>query len=106
MEAANTIFNVQSILFESNDPEVLMRGTVVKGVMQYESELILSHTQLNKVINLLQRQNADTTIHDLISSEPMYDGVLLYSGSFAELPQTRISLEQISTNEPMKQIRA
>ena len=76
MEAANTIFNVQSILFESNDPEVLMRGSMVKGVMQYESELILSHTQLNKAINVLQQQNAETTIHDLISSEPMYDGEL------------------------------
>lgn len=106
MEATNTIFNVQSILFESNDPEVLMRGTMVKGVMQYESELILSHTQLNKVINLLQRKNADTTIHDLISSEPMYDGGLLYSGSFAELPHADIALHNISTNVPMKQIRA
>lgn len=106
MEATKSIFNVQSILFESNDPEVLMRGTMVKGVMQYDSELVLSHTQLNMVMNLLQRQNAETTIHDLISSEPMYDGGLLYSGSFAELPNVAIALDNISTNVPMKQIRA
>lgn len=104
--AANTIFNVQSILFESNDPEVLMRGTMVKGVMQYESELILSQTQLNMVINLLQRQNTETTIHDLISGEPMYDGGMLYSGTFAELPNATITLDAITTNVPMKQIRA
>ncbi|PWL27345.1 MAG: hypothetical protein DCO96_11410 [Fluviicola sp. XM-24bin1] len=106
MEAANTIFNIESILFESNDPEVLMRGTMVKGVMQYESELILSHTQLNKVINLLQRQNAETTIHDLISSEPMYNGALLYSGTFAGLSNPNISLDSISADVPMRQIRA
>jgi len=106
MEATNTIFNVESIIFESNDPEVLMRGTMVKGVMQYASELALSHTQLNKVINLLQRQNADTTIHELIKSEPMFDGALLYSGSFAELSHTNIVLDDISANVPMKQIRA
>lgn len=106
MEATNTIFNVESILFESNDPEVLMRGTMIKGVMQYESELILSHTQLNQMINLLQRQNADTTIHDLIMSEPMYDDALLYSGSFAGLSNARIALDAIAANVPMKQIRA
>lgn len=106
MQATNSNFNVHSILFESNDPEVLLKGTMTKGVMQYESELILTHTQLNMVVNLLQRQNADTTIHDLISSEPMYDGGLLFSGNFAELPNASISLDAISTNEPMKQIRA
>lgn len=106
MEATHSNFNVQSILFESNDPEVLMRGTMVKGVMQYESEIILTHTQLNMVMNLLQQQNAETTIHDFISSETMYDGGLLYSGTFAGLPNASIALYRISTNVPMKQIRA
>lgn len=106
MEATHSNFNVQSILFESNDPEVLMRGTMVKGVMQYESEIILTHTQLNMVMNLLQQQNAETTIHDFISSETMYDGGLLYSGTFAGLPNASIALDRISTNVPMKQIRA
>jgi hypothetical protein len=106
MEATNFNFNVQSILFESNDPEVIMRGTMVKGVMQYESEIILTHTQLNMVMNLLQRQNAETTIHTFISSEPMYDGGLLYSGNFTELPNASIALDAITINEPMKQIRA
>lgn len=106
MEATKTTFNVQSILFESNDTEVLVRGTMVKGIMHYDSELILTHTQLNMVLNLLQRQNAEATIHDFISSEPMYDDGLLYSGNFAELPNVTIALDNISTNVPMKQIRA
>lgn len=106
METIQAIFNVQSVLFESNDPEVILRGTMVKGVMNYESELILSHTQLNRVINLLQGLNSEHTIHDLIISEPMYDGDLLYTGSFANLPNISLPLESISVNAPMKQIRA
>jgi len=106
MEATKKNFKVQSILFEDNDPEVVLRGTVIKGVMQYESELIITHTQLNMVMNLLQRQNAEATIHNFISSEPMYDGCFLYSGNFAELPNDMIALDNISMNIPMKQIRA
>ena len=106
MESANTIFNVQSILFESNDPEVLLRGAMVKGVMQYESELIISHTQLNQVINTLQRQNSETIVYDLISSEKMYDETLLYTGDFMGLSNAQIMLDNISALAPMKQIRA
>lgn len=105
MEALNT-FKVQSVLFESNDPEVLMKGITVKGVMQYESELVLSQTQLNMVLNMLQRQNAETTVYERIISEPMYDGAFLYSGDFTALPNASIDLTTISTNVPMKQIRA
>lgn len=106
MKAVDTIFKVQSVLFESNDPEVLMKGITVKGVMHYESELILSQTQLNMVMNMLQRQNAENNVHDCIVSEPMYDGEFLFSGNFAELPNGSIDLSAISTNVPMKQIRA
>lgn len=106
MEATGTIFNVESILFEANDADVLMKGTTVKGVMQYESDWIISQTQLNMVLNMLQRQNADSTIHECIKSEPMYDGETLFSGNFTGLSNASIDLNSISTSIPMKQIRA
>lgn len=106
MEATNTIFNVQGILFESNDTEVLMKGLTVKGVMKYESELIISHTQLNMVLNLLQRQNAESDVQNYILSEPMYNGESLYSGNFTDLSNVSIELDTISTSAPLKQIRA
>lgn len=101
-----TSFNVQQVLFETNDSEVLLQGTTIKGVMHYESQLILTHTQLNQVLNLLQRQNAECDIHSCVKSEPMYNGETLYSGYFAELPNATIDLSLIATNYPMKQIRA
>lgn len=106
MEATSTILNLQQIIFESNDSEVLMKGMTVKGVMQFESEWIISQTQLNMVLNLLQRQNEDTSVHDCITSEPMYNGESIYSGDFAELPNAMIDMDSISTSVPMKQIRA
>lgn len=106
MESVNTIFNVQGILFESNDTEVLMKGLTVKGVMKYESELVISHTQLNMVLNLLQRQNAETDVQNYILSEPMYNGESLYSADFNQLSNVSIELDAISTSVPLKQIRA
>lgn len=106
MEAVNTTFKVQSILFESNDTEVIMRGTTMKGTLQYESEYILSHTQLNQVINTLQRQNAEATVYEMITSERMYDDNLLYTGSFEGLSDATINIAQLASNHQMKQIRA
>lgn len=106
MAATNTIFNIQQFLFESNDCEVLLKGISEQGVMKYESELIVSHTQLNMILNLLQRQNPDIVINDCIEDEPMYNGETLYSGNFTELQHVYIDLDAIAMNMPMKQIRA
>lgn len=106
MEATKTIFNVESILFEGNDADVLMKGTTIKGVMQYESDWIISQTQLNMVLNMLQRQNTDLSIHECIKSEPMYNGDTLFSGNFRGLTNVTIDINSISMSIPMKQIRA
>ncbi len=106
MIATNTVFNVQRFLFESNDTEVLLQGVSVKGVMHYESELLVSHTQLNMILNLLQRQNPEISVNDYVVSEPMYNGETLYSGSFKELSNVHIELDAIATDLPLKQIRA
>jgi hypothetical protein len=106
METTNKAFQVQSILFESNDNEVLLKGLMVKGVMRYESELLITQTQLNQVLNMLQRKNDDISIYDFIQREPMFDGQSLYSADFTTLRKTQISLHTLTTVIPLKQIRA
>lgn len=101
-----TAIAITSILFESNDTEVLIKGNVSQGVMNYDTDLIVTNSQLNIIFNSLQKQNQDISVYDFLKSEKMYDGELLYSANFSELTNNRISLFDIEGNQPLRQIRA
>lgn len=97
---------ITSILFESNDTEVLIKGNVSKGVMNYDTDLVVTHSQLNIIFNSLQKQNQEISVNDFLKSEKMYDGETLYSANFSELSNNQISFYDIEGNQPLRQIRA
>lgn len=97
---------INSILFESNDTDVLIKGNMSKGVMNYDTDLVITHSQLNMIFNNLQRQNKDISVNDYLKSEKMYDGEFLYTADFSNLSSNRIDLSAIEGNQPLKQIRA
>lgn len=106
MNIQANLFSVNNILFESNDNEVLIKGNLNKGHMNFETEFIINHTQLNIILNVLQSQNNDITVHDAIETEKMYDGETLYSADFTDLEFNKFDLNTISSFEQMRQIRA
>lgn len=106
MKAIETQLKVNSILFESNDPEILVKGNVQKGVMNYESEFLITHTQLNHLMNQLQKQNPEFIVSSLLISEKMFDGETLYSANFSGLNFCDVNLSYLPESANMKQIRA
>lgn len=106
MKVEETTMTIKSILFESNDTEVLIKGNMSKGVMNYDTDLVITHSQLNIIFNNLQRQNQDISVNDYLISEKMYDGEFLYSADFSNLRSNKIELSTIEGNQPLKQIRA
>ena len=106
MELRGTSIKVNTVLFESNDSEVLIKGNVTSGVMNYNTDLIISHTQLNMIFNNLQNQNRNVSVNDYLVSESMYNGETLYSADFSELDFNQIFLTDIEGSQPLKQIRA
>ena len=106
MKTPKTSVKVNSILFESNDSEVLIKGNVKAGPMNYDSDLIITHSQLNTILNKLQKQNKTSSINDFITSEKMYDGEILFSANFSTLEFNTIDLNDLEREHPLKQIRA
>jgi hypothetical protein len=106
MELQGTTIKVNTVLFESNDNEVLIKGNVKAGVMNYDTDLIISHSQLNMIFNSLQRQNENISVNDYLQSEKMYDGETLYSADFSSLLSNIVLLNDIEGSQPLKQIRA
>jgi hypothetical protein len=106
MQIPGTQFKVSEVVFESNDPEVVVRGNMSKGVMNYDTEIIISHTQLNQIVNQLQKVNETTAVSELFKVEKMYDGEQMFSANFTQLNHNQIDLGYISNNTMLKQIRA
>ncbi|MBL4861433.1 MAG: hypothetical protein JKY09_00235 [Crocinitomicaceae bacterium] len=106
MNIQETTMTVEAILFESNDAEVLIKGNARKGVMNYDTDIIVSHSQLNLILNLLQKQNTDISVNDYLVTETMYNGETLYSADFSTIAQNEINLCDLTVMEDLKLIRA
>ncbi|MDX2362027.1 MAG: hypothetical protein QNK23_14555 [Crocinitomicaceae bacterium] len=99
-------FAVETIIFESNDTEVLLKGVAHQGHMAYSTDMIISHTQLNQVINTLHRQNSSLNIHELLTTEKMYNDEILYTAKLSESIDAQINLSEFIFDQPVVQIRA
>ena len=59
MSTEGKTFDITTILFESNDISVLVKGTINQGHMNYTSDITVSMSQLNQLLNQLRRQNEE-----------------------------------------------
>lgn len=106
MEALNYTLTIGTVLFESNDPEVLIKGTVHKGHLKYDAELLINHSQLNRVVSQLQKQNTDFDFTAHLQSEKMDNNEILYRAILPAQIERQIAISSLSHPESIKQIRA
>lgn len=106
MSTRDQILEVEQVIFESGDPEVNVKGTIKQGFLSYETEIIINSTQLNAIVNQLQRNNSEINIYDLIESTELDEYTTLYRGIFNDLEQKSIDLMFIENIESIKEIRA
>lgn len=106
MSNKEQIFVIDSVIFESDDIEVNMTGTITQGLLSYETQLVINHTQLNQVISQLQRMNSNEDVYANINSTMMYDDNILYNGDFSDLTYRNIDISFIENKQSIKEIRA
>lgn len=106
MNLDSRTFNIDRIIFESGDQEVLLKGSIYDGMLNYESDLIITFSQLNYVMNQLAINNADFTIDKFLSKQLMYDNQYLYEANLLTIADSEIDLNAISQQSEIKQIRA
>jgi hypothetical protein len=99
-------FNVSRIIFESNDSEVMLKGQVNDGYLTYDSDLIISFSQLNSVLNSLASSNSSFSIDSYMNKEYMGDNAYLYEADLTQLNDNQIDLFDISYQSNVRQIRA
>ena len=106
MEASIKKLDIKSIQFESNASEVLIKGNMSYGHLSHPTDILISQTQLNKVINQLNKQNTNFEFDQFITAEPMYDNETLYTVLFNSNVNTFLYLHEILNIQPYVEICA
>lgn len=100
------VLEISEVLFETNDSEVLVKGQIQKGHMKFATDIIITHTQLNQILNQLKKINQSFDFSNLFKTEKMYDGEILYSALFTNETNNNIDMDLLTFSSPLRQIRA
>ena len=106
MHITQKSISIESIEFESNHPDVIVKGSISNGHMAYDSELIISHSDLNRLMNQLQKKNKSTQINDLFTAQPMYNEGYLYAADIDQCLNNSIFITDFIHENSAVQIRA
>ncbi len=106
MNKAQNNIAISSLVFTSNDVEVLVKGNVFRGQLSYETELLITQTQLNMVLNQLIKQNDSFTVDSYLKSEQVDQYEQLYYADFTTVENTTIDIRPIIDEHQIMQIRA
>ncbi|OFZ54358.1 MAG: hypothetical protein A3D92_23610 [Bacteroidetes bacterium RIFCSPHIGHO2_02_FULL_44_7] len=106
MKAIQKTLQVNAIIFESNDTDVLVKGTVFMGHMAYNTDVLISSTMLNRLISQLQKDNESLEFNDLLMREKMDDQQWLYTAKLDAVEHRMIDLSALAPAQSLRQIRA
>lgn len=106
MNKAQNKIAISSMVFTSNDTEVLVKGNVTRGKLSYETELLITQTQLNMVLNQLSRQNESFQVDSYLKSEQVDQYEKLYYADFSSVKNATIDIRPIMKAHQFMQIRA
>ena len=106
MSTEGKTFEIATILFESNDTSVLVKGTINQGHLNYSSDITVSTSQLNQLLNQLKRQNEQFELDELMTSEPMYNDETLFTISMNQSYNSYVNLNELTNQDSIRQIRA
>ena len=98
--------NVESIEFESDTNEAFVTCNITQGADTYRTELIVNHTDINRLIGRLQQLASNTDVMGCFENIQLADGIQLYSMDSHKSGLGDLWIEHIEFGGPLRQIRA
>ncbi len=103
---ATSILNIKEITLLTSTNEITLIAGMQRDNLSYETKIGLSSTQLNLIINQLQKLNPDFEVAELFVEEQVDYQTSMYSLLGNKLENTLIPMDCFELNYPLKQIRA
>jgi hypothetical protein len=100
--------NLKSLVFNSYEDYAYLGYEAVKNNLSYEITCLIDVHEVNRVINILKKNNTDLDINEIIQSKDFSD-FIEYQLDVNTLTNSSINKEEIhflSVNAAKKQIRA
>lgn len=97
---------ISSFVFSSKETEVLIKGIEKQGSLSFETEMIISQSQLNNIINQLQQNDPDFCIENYLNSQKIDIDEELYYADLHNISNNDITLNMSTIKGNYKQIRA
>lgn len=98
--------DIKEIMILTASNEIMLRGTQQVDHLRFDTQLYVDSTQLNKLINCLQKKNSDCTISEMFISGTGADGKMNYYFDGSSLENSSIELHILEQNQSLMQIRA
>jgi hypothetical protein len=95
-------FQIQKLEFNSFNDWITLQGNIVKGYLKSEYTLKIDVSQVNRILNAVQKINPDQSIYDFLSSYSdrefseykfNFEGLLSKELSFSDLSNSQESQE-------------
>ena len=97
---------IQKIEFQTSCKEVSVMCIVTKGNLSYTNEIILNFSDLNRLINKIQKITKIGDLFSYFKSTKLEDGDDLYYLTNHQNTEIEIPLAEMEDFNPLRQIRA
>ncbi len=97
-------FQIQKLEFNSFNDWITMQGAIVKNHLKVEHTLKIEVSQINRVLNLIQKLNPEESVYDYFSSYTQND-YSEYIFDFENLLEREVSFSELQTPTYISEIR-
>lgn len=105
MERTFELFGVKMIKFNNYSEDIRIIGTYFMSNLSYETELRIGQSNLNQLINELQKLNPELEVSETLQTEVLPGGEIYYSINAEEM-NNKLAFSALVGDSIYKQIRA
>jgi hypothetical protein len=106
MRTISHTIEIKEILVLTGCDEITIVGIVRRNLLSYETQLEIQSTQLNRVINELQKKNPEIEVSGMFQSRSLESGKSFYYLNGLENIDSVIDVETVYHDQMIRQIRA
>ena len=97
-------FQIQKLEFNSFNDWITMQGKIVKGYLKSEYTLKVEVSQINRILNIIQKLNPEESVYDYLSSYT-HNEYSEYSFDFESLISREVSFTELQTQTTRSEFR-
>lgn len=106
MSTYNPKIKISSIVYDTMDANVLVNAVSIKNHLSFETQLIVSFSELNRILNQLQKLNPMISVSELFQEERLDQQFSQYFLDGERLNNNTLMMNHFVLDSAKKQIRA